>query len=341
MILAHRRGCAGLSRVEVVLVLLIILSLLGLTLSAVHKMREAAARMSCSNNLKQLSLGIHNCYDTNRKLPALVDQGDGGRGLQSVFATLTPYLESAPGIYYPRSTNPTAYHAPTSVTFPHQHKDGTPGTMHGGAANQIIWRTFDCPSDATADRLQDVPMTLPDGTTGHYATGSYAVNGLLPWRTGELPATAGTILFGERPQVCRTATGETVYNLWGVGFYSPHMPAFATLTPAEPPDLWPTGQVAPVVPLPDEAVADRDAQIRVRIGTQSAAPQVPDFATPLQQIRSGRPCDPRLPGTPHYGVLPAAMGDGSVRTFSLNTSPWVFWTACVPAEPPARDAKGR
>jgi hypothetical protein len=126
-----------------------------------------------------------------------------------------------------------------------------------------VWQRFVCPSDATGDRLRDVPVPLPDGSTGHYAAGSYAANGLLPWKTDGLPLSAGTILFAERPKVCRTETGEAVYNLWGVGYYGPHMPAFAALTPAEPTDLWTTGHVAPVVPLPDEAAADRDAQIRV------------------------------------------------------------------------------
>ncbi len=237
-------------------------------------------------------------------------------------------------------SEPAAYHAHSSVPFAFRHKDGTPGTMYGGAANQV-WRTFVCPSDATADRLQDVPVALPDGTTGYYATGSYAANGLLPWRTGGLLPTADTILFAERPQVCRAATGEAVYNLWGVGFFSPHMPAFAALTPADPPGLWATGQVAPVVPLPDEAAADRDAQVRVRVGTWDAAPRVPDFATPMQRIGLGRPCDPRLPGSPHRDGMQAAMADGSVRLFAPGTAPWVFWSACVPAGPDGGRAEGK
>jgi hypothetical protein len=333
----------GVSRVEAALVLGILVLLVGLLLPAVQKGRDASARMSCQNNLKQLALSVHNYHDTNRRLPPLVDQGDGaptGRGLPSVFATLTPYIEAAPRVYYPGQPEPAAYHAPTSVTFNYRNKDGTPGTMYGGAANQM-WRTFLCPSDATADRLRDVPVTLPDGTTGHYAAGSYIANGLLPWRTGGLPPTADTILFAERPQVCRTVSGEVVHNLWGIGFYSPHMPAFATLTPAEPPDLWTTGQVAPVVPLPDEAASDREVRVRVRVGTWNAVPQVPDFAAPFIWVRPGRPCDPRLPGSPHRDGMQAAMADGSVRLFGPDTTPWVFWAACVPSEPVGRGADGR
>ncbi len=185
---------------------------------------------------------------------------------------------------------------------------------------------FLCPSDTTADQLRDIPVTLPDGNTGHYATGSYAANGMLSWnKKGVTFSSSNTILFVERPQVCRTVGGEVVYNLWGVGFYSPQMPAFATLTPTEPAGLWSTGQISPVVPLPDA-----EGEVWVRIGRASAEPTRPDFATPVLRIRTDRPCDPRLPGSLHPDGMNAVMADGSVRVFRYDTSPWVFWAACVP-----------
>ena len=68
----------------------------------------------------------------------------------------------------------------------------------------------------------------------------------MPWLTDNLPrGSADTILFAERPQVCRTVSGEVAYNLWGAGFYSPHMPAFAALAPVGP-DAGPGGRL-PVV----------------------------------------------------------------------------------------------
>ena len=86
------------------------------------------------------------------------------------------------------------------------------------------------PGDATAENLHDA-MTLPDGTTGYYATGSYAMNGLLRWGTKTLPDLP-LVMISERPQVCRTVDGEVIHNLWGLGFVSPHMPAFAA--PGQP-----------------------------------------------------------------------------------------------------------
>ncbi|NLX97118.1 MAG: DUF1559 domain-containing protein [Rhodopirellula sp.] len=91
-----RNGRAGFTLVELLVVIAIIGILIALLLPAVQAAREAARRTQCTNNVKQLGLGLHNYHDTYLALPAWSYQPSTTHRFVSGLVALLPFVEQAP-----------------------------------------------------------------------------------------------------------------------------------------------------------------------------------------------------------------------------------------------------
>src|ERR1700730_11841866 len=91
---ASPRGGRGFTLFELLVVLALLVVLLGLLLPAVQKVREAAARISCDNNLKQITLATINCADTYQgKLPPAMGSYLNATSDGTLFFFILPFIE--------------------------------------------------------------------------------------------------------------------------------------------------------------------------------------------------------------------------------------------------------
>jgi prepilin-type N-terminal cleavage/methylation domain-containing protein/prepilin-type processing-associated H-X9-DG protein len=138
-----RRRATGFTLIELLVVIAIIAILIGLLLPAVQKVREAAARMKCQNNLKQFGLAQHSYNDTRNRLPpggycpSCQTTGDWGDDRGTWILYSLPYIEQDPLFKLVPNLEQTYNGAGIMRT-------SSPYAAVSGAARPGIFR---CPSD--------------------------------------------------------------------------------------------------------------------------------------------------------------------------------------------------
>jgi prepilin-type N-terminal cleavage/methylation domain-containing protein len=332
--LIHRQRRHGFTLIELLVVIAIIAVLIGLLVPAVQKVREAAARIQCTNNMRQLGLACqHYSNDNKNKLPPLSGSPAGstpsGTSDGTIFYWLLPYIEQD-NIYNVHSSAVAGDFFSYGEIAPSPSAGADASFLPGSFMTAQSIRLYVCPSDPTSDPQQ---VSNPSGPgTGTWAVSSYAANyaaftlaapaskaTMLGTVSGNTPlkfpqafkdGVSNTILFGEKYAVAyNPSTGAQVYNLWGYGGKT--MSAVASAA-------------GPVPFLPDDLHVPIFQPTGLAISTVTPVPPtVPTFVL-FQTNPVPLKADATVAQSPHPGGMVVCMGDGSARTVSgsISLSTW-------------------
>jgi prepilin-type N-terminal cleavage/methylation domain-containing protein/prepilin-type processing-associated H-X9-DG protein len=186
MFLNPRRVRSAFTLIELLVVIAIIAVLIALLVPAVQKVREAAARAQCSNNLKQIGIALHSYHDTYKKFP-LGEADDDNQGWCWRFWIL-PYLEQK-NLYTAAMSDPTPEYRPynpnvarnpqdiDAYTYPQQAVNTATGssTVPAGVAGTPI-SIYMCPSDVLPPLSTHSATASGVAYNGPFAKSNYCGN---------------------------------------------------------------------------------------------------------------------------------------------------------------------
>jgi len=301
-----RTRCKAFTLIELLVVIAIIAILIALLVPAVQKVREAAARTTCANQLKQIGLAVHNYNGVYKAVPPVESVGAGSAASNpynnryqspdgkwgTIFFYLLPYIEQN-GIYLQANGD----------------------SMNVGG---VVVPTYLCPSDPSAVNANTYGgcgvMQGIDIQRDGFASANYAANvmvfeprGTRPIEVAMPDGTSNTVAFAERYRNCSPDGAH------GGGCT---LPAWAWNTIRNGGDCWTSPTFG----------AQQDGIYQLNC----SGAQTTHGGAPFQAGPSAQSCNWYVTQGGHTGVMQAAMGDGSVRgvTASVSNATWV--SACSP-----------
>ncbi|HTU19137.1 MAG TPA: DUF1559 domain-containing protein [Gemmataceae bacterium] len=289
---SHSRVRAAFTLIELLVVIAIIAVLVGLLLPAVQKVREAAARSQCQNNLKQLGLAHHNAAGANaNELPPASSHypSTASSGLmESPLIWLLPYVEQ-------QNFFAQIQQAGSSAGW-------NPG--QGGTLIPPLIKTYQCPSDAT----------IRSGTASSALStwASYGANGQV---FGSITTTANSTTVGGFSWNGGTVIPRDIPDGMSNTIFWTEKLAYCT-------GGGNTGGT--------HLAANGDGGWMPLVGTSVSA--LSPNIKPYFNIANPNSCPYQQPSSSHTGTLLVGLGDGSVRAINNGMSQPTFNAAMIPNE---------